>query len=184
MFFNRKKNRPSQPSRKQPDFDTYLPDQLSTYLDQLQLTGRTITNLQTASIIFRYRINEEAILDKDLIFCLDDGRKIGIAFCAVSHPQITLYKTDEEITPYPENELSIAEVFPDIINQKIVQIIVQTATEGNDNGYLSGYCDAGYDENQGVYIAELIIMLANNIAIRICEELDYMSIICDHNPIR
>ena len=156
-------------------YDTYLPAELERILSNLKLEGRTITKIESPSCVFssikKDRLDAETgkyetwykdvEIDMLTLLTLDDGRRIGFDFSSASHVCIDI-NPDFDInkwTDREEDEISVADLFSDIIGKKIKGFYVQKS--GNMNKILKhgGFIDGGFNYNQDFFITRLDINL-------------------------
>lgn len=154
-------------------YDTYLPAELERILSNLKLEGRTITKIESPSYVFssikKDRFDTEtrkyetwykdAEIDMLTLLTLDDGRCIGFDFSSASHvfiyinPDFDMDKwTDRE-----EDEVSVADLFLNIIGKKIKDFYIQKTDNVDKIFEGGGFIDGWFNEDQGSFILRLNI---------------------------
>ena len=167
-------------------FSTYLPTELGKILAELKLQGRTISKIESPSIVFssikKGKLDEEtktyktfykdAEIDLITLLTLDDGRRIGFDFGSVSHVGVFV-DPDIDVTEeadYSEGDTTVTDLFKNIIGKKIKDFHIHTTNDINELRKNFGYEDGGFDENQESFITQVDIVFEKND--RICFEND------------
>ena len=154
-------------------YDTYLPTELGKILSDLQLQGRTITNIESNSCIedstkterlegFEYSLtHKNAEADSVIILTLDDGRKIGFDLCAASH--MFVYVNPNEKIDRNENYATITELFGDIIvGKKIKNFTIHDTEKFTEVSNPLPYIDSGLSKDQKIFIKRLDLVFEDN----------------------
>ena len=170
------------------NFDTYSPTELGDYLSKLNLKGKTIAKIESPSRITssnkRERLKGEtpgeyiltyndAEIDRPVYLTFDDGRKIGICFCSVSHVFID---PDSDINiekerDYEKNNVNVSELFKNVIGKKIKDFKIHTAKDIVKASPCFGYIDKNLPKQES-YIARLDFEFEDGHD-RICFENEY-----------
>ena len=170
------------------NFDTYSPTELGDYLSKLDLKGKTITKVESPSRITssnkRERLKGEtpgeyiltyndAEIDRPVYLTFDDGRKIGICFCSVSHVFVNPDSgiNIEKERDYEKNDVNVSELFKNVIGKKIKDFKIHTAKDIVKASPCFGYVDKDLPKQES-YIARLDFEFEDGHG-RICFENEY-----------
>ena len=154
-------------------YDIYLPAELERILSNLKLEGRIITKIESPSYVFESMKKDgldtetgkyetwykDAEVDMLTLLTLDDGRCIGFDFSSASRVSIYINPDFDmdKWTDREEDEVSVADLFLNIIGKKIKDFYIQKTDNVDKIFEGGGFIDGGFNEDQGSFILRLNI---------------------------